>query len=119
MDYLNNISTLYERDLIITEIEAYKRKDLDSIRKSFLDQIQDLDIDDLYKKLKKVEIVKIVLAIEPTVGILNKIRDFFDTNYDQKVIFDYETDKSMLGGIKIIYKGKYFDYSVWTQVHKF
>ncbi len=118
MDYLNEdplgleITTLRERDIVLSEIEAYKRKDLDSIRKSFLDLIPSMDIDSLYKKLKKIEIVRIALAVEPTVGISNLINDFFKLNYDQKVIFDYEIDSEMISGIKIIYKGKYFDFSV-------
>jgi F0F1-type ATP synthase delta subunit len=112
LDYLNEIGTLYERDLLISEIESYKRKDMSSIRQSFLDLIPIVDIDSLYKNLKKIEIVRVTLAIEPSTGISNLINDFFKTNYSKKVIFDYEVDKEILGGIKIIFKGNYYDFSI-------
>ncbi len=112
MDYLNEINTLYERDRVLNEIEAYKRKDMGSIRQSFLDQVPNIDISELNKSLKKIEIVKIVLAIDPTVGITNSIKDFFKKNYDQKVIFDYEIDSQIMGGIRIIFKGNYYDFAI-------
>lgn len=112
MDYLNDINTLSERDRLISEIESYKRKDFQSVRKDFLEIAGSIDVNDIYKKLKKMEVVRIVLAIEPSLGILNMISEFFRSNLDQKVIFDFEIDKQILGGIKIIYKGKYFDFSI-------
>ncbi len=112
MDYLNEINTLYERDRVLNEIEAYKRKDIGSIRQSFLDQIPNIDINELNKSLKKIEIVKIILAIEPTTGITSSIKDFFKINYDQKVIFDYEIDNEIFGGIRIIFKGNYYDFAI-------
>ncbi len=112
MAYLNEINTLYERDRVLNEIEAYKRKDMSSIRQSFLDLIPNIDINELNKSLKKIEIVKIVLAIEPTTGIANSIKEFFKSNYDQKVIFDYEIDSQIMGGVRIIFKGNYYDYAI-------
>lgn len=112
MDYLSEVNTVNDRDLILSEIESYKRKDLDSIRKSFLDILPSIDIDDLYKKLKKSEVAKIILAIEPTVGILKDIKSYFEENLKDKIIFDFEVDNEMLSGIKIVYRGKYFDFSV-------
>ena len=112
MDYLSEVNTINERDLLLSEIESYKRKDLNSIRKSFLEIAATVDVDDLYKKLKKVEVAKIILAIEPTIGILKDIKSFFDENLNDKVIFDFEIDHEMLSGIKIVYRGKYFDFSV-------
>lgn len=119
MDYLSEVNTVNDRDLILSEIESYKRKDLDSIRKSFLDILPSIDIDDLYKKLKKSEVAKIILAIEPTVGILKDIKSYFEENLKDKIIFDFEVDNEMLSGIKIVYRGKYFDFSVWIIMNRF
>ena len=59
MDYLNNkvtilndIKTITERDLILSEISAIKRKDFGSVRKSFLDRIGGIDLNEFSKEIK-------------------------------------------------------------------
>lgn len=118
MDFSNNIRTLEERDLILSEIEFIKRRDLDSIRnntKEFISSIKNHD--EFIESLKKIEIIKIIIAIEPTVGILNSIDEFFKTKLGIKVIFDIEVDKNIIGGIQIVYRGIYADFSVLGKIN--
>jgi len=119
MDYLNNkvtilndIKTITERDLILSEISAIKRKDFGSVRKSFLDRIGGIDLNEFSKEIKNLEVARIFLALEPTIGILDIINDFFQENLKKKVLFDFEINSEMLGGLQIVYKGNYFDSSI-------
>ncbi len=111
MDYLGEITTVEDKDLVLFEIAAIKRKDFGSVRKSFLDNIANIDLNDLAKKVKNLETVKIILGISPTTGIVETIKNFFKINLDKQVVFDFEVDKEIIGGLQIIYKGKYFDSS--------
>lgn len=112
MDFLNEVKTIEERDLILSEIEYAKRRDYASIRNSMVESFKSIDLNDLKKQLKSLEVVKIILAIEPTVGIVELVDNFFKNNLKKKVIFDFEVDKEIIGGMQLIYQGKYLDLSI-------
>lgn len=112
MDYLSEINTLEDKELFLSEVASVKRKDFESVRKSFLNDTIGIDLNELSKQVKNLEIVKITLAIEPTIGITALIDNFFKTNLNKKVLFDFEINKEMIGGLQIVYKGKYFDLSI-------
>ncbi len=112
MDFLSETKTLEEKELLLSEIDAVKRKDLGGVRKSLLDKIESIDLNNLSDQLKSLDVVKIILAIEPTVHIVEIFDNFFKANLDKKILFDFEVDKNILGGFQIIYKGNYFDASI-------
>lgn len=112
MKLLDEIKTVEERNLILNEIDLLKRRDTTNIRVNILETLRSVDLNDLKTKLSNLETVKITIAIEPTVAIVELIESFFQKNLKEKVLFDFEVDKNILGGLQIVYKGKYFDVSV-------
>lgn len=112
MKFLEEIKTLEDRELFLSEVASVKRKDFNNVRKSFLDNIDGIDLNELLKQVKNFEVVKVTLAIEPTIGITDLFDNFFKTNLNKKVLFDFEINKEMIGGLQIVYKGKYFDLSI-------
>jgi F0F1-type ATP synthase delta subunit len=115
MDFLNEIRTLEEKELILSEIDAVKRKDFKSVRLNMVERLVELK-DSLENDLKKLEVVKVILAINPTVGMLDLLDSFFKDKLDKKVIFDIEVDPKIIGGIQIVYNGNYGDYTVLKSI---
>lgn len=118
MDFLNEIKTLEERNLILSDITSIKRKDFDSVRKDYLEVLKNTDLNDLVKKLDSFEVIKIIIAIEPTIGILETISSFIKKNTNKRILIDFEIQKEIIGGLQIIYKGKYYDVSVLSLINK-
>lgn len=115
-EFLSEIKTLEDRDLILSEIESIKRKDLGAVREKYLDILSKLDLNNLLKKLKEMEVFRVVLAISPTIGILEIIDNFLKENLKQKVIIDFDINKEIIGGMQIVYQGKYCDMSVLQKI---
>lgn len=113
MDFLDDIKTVADKELMLSEIDAAKRRDYDLIRPSILDYLKSINnYDDLVKDLKKLGVVKITIAVPLTIGLLNSIDDFFVKRLKKKFLFDISVDEKIIGGIRIIFDGKYADYSV-------
>lgn len=115
-ELLDEIKTLDDRELILSEIESFKRKDTSAVRKEHLDVLSKLNLDNLTKKLREVEVIRVILAIEPTLGILEIIDNFLKANLKQKVIIDFDVNKEIIGGMQLVYKGKYCDLSVLHRI---
>ena len=63
-------------------------------------------------RIEEDDLARDSVAIKVKNNILFAKCDFGAVRKD-KVIFDFEIDHEMLSGIKIVYRGKYFDFSVW------
>lgn len=115
-EFLGEIKTLEDRDLILSEIESLKRRDTSSVRKEYLGLLSKFDLNDLIKKLKEMEVIRVTLAIYPTVSILEIVDKFLRVNLKQKVVIDFDVNKEIIGGMQIIYQGKYCDMSVLQKI---
>lgn len=111
MDFLDDIKTLEDKEQILTELDAVKRKDYSVVRKDFLDKILEVK-DTLASDLEKIKVIKIILAVKPSAGVILTLDEFFQKILNKKVIFDIEVDPKLIGGIQIVFDGKYGDYSV-------
>lgn len=117
MDFLNDVKTLEDRELLLSEVDAVKRKDYKSVRINTLDKIIELK-DTLEQELKKLDCVKVTLAISPTIGILDSLDNFFKKNINKKVIFDIEVDPKIIGGLVVSLNGNYGDFSVLRKIEE-
>ncbi|MEK7168891.1 MAG: F0F1 ATP synthase subunit delta [Patescibacteria group bacterium] len=115
-EFLGEIKTLEDRDLILSEIESLKRRDTSSVRKEYLGLLSKFDLNDLTKKLKEMEVIRVTLAIYPTVGILEIVDKFLKENLKQKVVIDFDLNKEIIGGMQIVYQGKYCDMSAMQKI---
>lgn len=92
---LRDLRTVDDRDLILSDSGVAKK-------------IKD--------EIKKLPTVHLTFAIRPTKGILNEIDDFFIEKIGKKILIDWNVDEEILGGVSILYKGNYGNYSISKKI---
>lgn len=137
---LEKVRTKEEANLLLSEIDLIlstlftSRKKLEKVltkeirlttyaalRKDFLDKevspskIKEL-LNELSEKLKKLKILEVTMAFEPTQDIINNIHNWVKENLGDDGILDIKLDKSILGGAIIVFKGLYKDYTLKKQL---
>lgn len=63
-------------------------------------------------EVKKMKIVKITLAIDPSSVIISHISDWINQNLEANTLLDIDKDEKILGGAVISINGKYKDFSL-------
>lgn len=66
----------------------------------------------LKEDLKKIKILKISLAIDPSQEQIDHIFDWVKENLGKGIILDIDRDESILGGAVISFNGQYKDFSL-------
>lgn len=66
---------------------------------------------ELKRKVEELETVSLTLAIEPTEGFLERIGHFIEEKVGDKVILNVSFNPQIVGGVVIVYKGLYRDFS--------
>jgi F0F1-type ATP synthase delta subunit len=67
---------------------------------------------DAYRAICRLPILRLTLAFEPSESIINTISHWARTNLEEGVLLDLSMDRSVLGGAVIVYRGKFYDYSI-------
>lgn len=131
-DILATIMSTTDRDMLISEAEELKRAMFETkegrleqalkneVRASVSGIIKngiekngaEKYLNGLIDELKKMDEVKIVLAIEPTESLIGLIYATINKGKNASFVLNLEIDKNILGGALISYKGKYFDGSL-------
>lgn len=139
-DILGDIKTVDRLDNFLAEIEnvlldlfKVKNKSIDQILdktagKSTADTLRKLieknkidssDYNSLDKllngikqDLKKIRILKMSLAIDPTSETIDRLFDWVKENMGEGIILDIDKDESILGGAIISFNGRYKDFSL-------
>ena len=62
---------------------------------------------DLKKKLGAMEILKIDLGVEPNEELISQIHSWVHRELGGGIVLDIHSDKTILGGIRAIYRGRY------------
>lgn len=68
--------------------------------------------DGLKNELKKLRVLKLALAFEPSDATIDKIHNWVNNNIGAGVILEFTSSPSILAGAVVIYKGEYRDYSL-------
>ncbi|OGM10671.1 hypothetical protein A2159_02435 [Candidatus Woesebacteria bacterium RBG_13_34_9] len=87
-------------------ISALLRDELDKSGLAKLDYF-----DGLYRELKKIKEVGLVIAFEPSQDFIDRMSEFLKQIIGSSVILNITYDPYIIGGAQIIYKGVYKDYS--------
>lgn len=95
---INNLRTIQDRDRLLEELSPKHKKERELI--------------------SKLKVIKIVLAFNPTQGVLDLIHDFFLKNYQSRILVDVEVDSEIIGGAKIFFNGKYFDSTILKKINE-
>ncbi len=89
-----------------------------AVQKELKDQNIKVDeyLNGLKKEIKKFELVTITLAYEPTNATFNNLGSWVRKNTFGLTVIDINYDPSIVAGAIIVFKGKYVDYSIRTQI---
>jgi len=78
--------------------------------------VSDIDQTDYLKGLKEqvgsLEALKITLAISPNSDLVEFIGNWVRKETGQNTVLEIDTDKTIIGGMILSFKGKYKDYSL-------
>jgi len=85
-----------------------KKNKIDSLDYSSLDKL----LNNLKEELKKIKVLKISLAIDPSKEQIEHIFNWVKENLGEGIILDIDKDESMLGGAVISFNGQYKDFSL-------
>jgi F0F1-type ATP synthase delta subunit len=138
-DIITSIKTTQEADFLVHEIdnlmlEFFKsekisiEKAMKSISMEFAMQIaqafakSNLDVNNrdtvtdffktLKKMIKKLKIIRIVMAFDPPYRTIENIHNFVKDNIGIGYILDIEISQDVLAGAVVIFNGEYLDYSL-------
>lgn len=83
---------------------------------------EDVDIEkflkDLIKNIKEIPTVKLIVAFEPTQDAIDRFYAFIVGACQRYIFLDIGYSPDIIGGVVIIYKGKYRDFSFKTIFEK-
>ena len=65
-----------------------------------------------YRVVCSLPVLKLVLAFEPSEQVIVDISHWARLNLERGIIIDLSIDRSISGGAVIIYRGKFYDFSV-------
>ena len=71
-----------------------------------------LILEEFRDKFYKAEVVKLTLAIEPGKELLSGLTAWFSGNLGSRVIIDLKIDPQIIGGIKVICRNHFRDFSL-------
>ena len=134
LEILPRIRTKEEAKALIDEIEillsslyesagegfesSFKSQIRNWVAKAMESDWQDLGVDKkdyllkLKDKLNSLEVVDLVLAYEPNNLSLDKFKIYMIQNISEDIIFNITFDPNLLGGVQIVYKGEFRDFSL-------
>lgn len=71
-----------------------------------------------YRTICALPIIKLSLAFEPSETIINNLSFWARQNLEPGVLLDLSLDRSIIGGVVISYKGKFFDFSLKNKIRE-
>ena len=128
-DLITSLRTTQEVASFASEIDTFMLENtLDSISEDSAKKIMrtfsknNLDINNkntvvsffktLKELLKKLKVIKLVLAFDPTRKTIENIHNFVKNIAGIGYILDIEISEDVLGGAVIIFNGKYYDFTL-------
>lgn len=76
--------------------------------KQFLIRLQDA--------IKNIPVLHLTISFSPTLQLINQISDWLILNMPHHVILDFTIDRTLIGGAKVGFQGKYIDHSLKKQI---
>lgn len=107
---LNSVLTVTDGTKMISELEM-KSAGFTPAKSSVLEKTASL-IRDFKDEFYKTEVVSMTLAIEPSREFLSELQSWFSSSAGERVIFDLKVDPQIIGGIKLICRNHFRDFSL-------
>jgi len=132
-DILSLIKTTKERDVLLEEISALKaslfetkqggieevlkeevRSEIARVVRAKKQEGENMEkyLSKLEEAVKSLEEFKLELAFDPTEQTLEVVSNWISQNIGEGYLLDIKVNRSILGGAKLSFKGKYFDGSL-------
>jgi hypothetical protein len=73
----------------------------------------------LRQKITEIDYLRLVIAFEPTLEIIDKVYTWVHQNIGSNISLDLTIDKTILGGAIIEYKGRIGNFALITDVKKY
>lgn len=105
---LNSISAGYVKKIM----EIFSKNNLDINDR---DTVKDF-FDSLKELTKKLKVIKLVLAFDPTLKTIENIHNFVKENIGIGYILDIEISEDILGGAIVVFNGKYCDSTLKKEI---
>jgi F0F1-type ATP synthase delta subunit len=78
---------------------------------------QTIDILEKKKKIfEKIPKIIIEIAFEPTADFILKLKNWFWQNVKKNLVLDIKVNPKIIGGAKIYYEGKYFEWTLLKRI---
>jgi len=90
----------------------FPKNDIDNLT---LDRIEDF-LEKKKKSLENIPQVVIEIAFEPNLDFILKLKNWFLQKIKKSLILDIKINPKIIGGAKIYYEGKYFDWSLEKRI---
>ena len=107
-----NIEEILDRTVGQKTLEIVKKlvreNKIDSSDYNSLDKL----LSGIKQDLKKIRILKMSLAIDPTFEIIDRLFDWVRKNLGEGIILDIDKNETILGGAIISFDGEYKDFSL-------
>jgi hypothetical protein len=88
-------------------------------------ELQKALLREIKTRVSSMEMVRLMIAVEPTERMISRIYKWVVDNLGPEKLLEFEVDKSMLGGARITYRGRFADFSwekkwkeVWEEERK-
>ena len=111
------LSSLYEEkgagfdNALKTKVRAWVAEDIgQDIDKLGMDKKDYLD--NLAKELKNFKTLRLDLAYEPSFESIDRIYAFVANNFGERILLDLNCVHDLVGGARVIFEGKYFDFTL-------
>jgi len=72
----------------------------------------------LKENLKNLPKVTIEIAFDPSVDFILKLKNWFLENLKKSLVLEIKVNPKIVGGARIYYLGKYFDFSLATEIEE-
>lgn len=113
-ELLNSVLTAADGTKIIAELEMKSAESAQG-KNSTSDKTASL-LSEFKDEFYKAEVVSMTLAIEPSREFLSELQSWFSSSAGERVIFDLKVDPQIIGGIKLICRNHFRDFSLSTIV---
>lgn len=95
-------------------LEFFSKNNLDINDKEIVSDF----FETLKELIKKLKVIKLVLAFDPNYNIINNIYNFVKETVASGYILDIEVSQDLLGGAIVIFNGKYNDFTLKKEIEE-
>lgn len=121
IDVLSGIAYSTDSNLLEKTIQTKLRSDSKYIWEQFFKthSISEINWQVWKEELKKLPIIELKVGRELSREFITQMSDFFQKKNEESFLLDVKCVPQVVGGVQIVSSGKFFDFSLATQLQKY